>query len=82
MKSYTFSDMNRQSGEILDAALRGPVGLTKRGKERLVILPVSQFQAMVRRGTQAYTVENAPETVHSELMAGLEEILSEVGRDV
>ena len=36
MKSFSFSDVNRQSGEVLDAALAGPVTLEKRGKARLV----------------------------------------------
>ncbi|UWU17257.1 hypothetical protein N2599_31330 (plasmid) [Rhizobium sullae] len=41
MKQFTFSDMNRASEEILEAALVEPVTLTKRGKEKLVSLPLS-----------------------------------------
>ncbi|WP_246617930.1 hypothetical protein [Rhizobium populisoli] len=33
MELFSFSDMNRASGEILEAALIEPVTLTKRGKE-------------------------------------------------
>ncbi len=41
VKQFTFSDMNRASEEILEAALVEPVTLTKRGKEKLVSLPLS-----------------------------------------
>jgi prevent-host-death family protein len=78
MKSFTFSDMNRQSGEILEAALKGPVKLTKRGKEKLVILPASQFKSMAARQSQAFTVEGAPRSVHDELMKGLESLIGDI----
>lgn len=39
MKQYTFSDMNRSSGEILEAAMIEPVVLTKHGKEKLLFFP-------------------------------------------
>lgn len=42
MKQFTFSDVNRASGEILEAALVEPVTLTKRGKEKLVILSATE----------------------------------------
>lgn len=39
MKQFTFSDMNRAAGEILETALIEPVALTKRGKQKLAIRP-------------------------------------------
>lgn len=77
MKSFSFSDMNRLSGEILEAALTEPVTLTKYGKERLVIIPADRYRAII--GTTpvtAYTLESAPDAIHSELMKGLDAILS------
>lgn len=82
MKSFTFSDMNRQSGEILEAALKGPIKLTKRGKDKLVVLPASQFKAMAARSSQSFTVENAPQHVNDELMKGLDRILADDPEDV
>lgn len=78
MKQFTFSDMNRASGEILEAALIEPVALTKHGKEKLVILTADAYQRL--RGqphTVAYALEDAPEPIHSELMSGLNEILKD-----
>jgi prevent-host-death family protein len=77
MKQFTFSDMNRQSGEILETALIEPVALTKRGKPKLVILSAAQYRQLVGQShAVAYTLEDAPDDVHSELMRGLDAIIS------
>lgn len=77
MKQFTFSDMNRSSGEILEAALIEPVALTKRGKEKLVILSAAQYHQLVGKShAVAYTVEDAPDDVHNELVSGLDAIMS------
>lgn len=76
MKQYTFSEMNRVSGEILETALIEPVTLTKRGKEKLVILSAAQYHQLVGRPhAVAYTLEDAPDNVHNELMTGLDAII-------
>jgi len=76
MKQFTFSDMNRASGEILEAALVEPVTLTKRGKDKLVILTAEQYRKLIGRShTIAYSLMDAPEDVHQELMSGLEDII-------
>jgi prevent-host-death family protein len=76
MKSFSFSDLNRQSGEVLDAALAGPVTLEKRGKPRLVIMSVEAYERLARQ-PRAFTIEDAPDHIHAELMAGINEILGE-----
>ena len=78
MKRYTFSDMNRVSGEILEAALFEPVALTKHGREKLVIIPAAQYRKLVARPhAVAYTLQNAPDDVHGELISGLDAILAD-----
>ncbi|AZV22891.1 MAG: prevent-host-death protein [Mesorhizobium sp.] len=75
MKQFTFSDMNRASGEILETAMIEPVALTKRGKEKLIILSAAQYRQLVSSPyAVAYTLEDAPDEVHDELMSGLEAI--------
>ena len=76
MKSYTFSDLNRQSGEILDAALIEPVALTKRGKEKLVIVPAKLFRQLNQNHIRAFTLENAPDDVHNMLIQGLDDLIA------
>ena len=82
MKSFSFSDMNRLSGEILEAALSEPVALTKYGKERLVIIPADRYRALAGASRPtAYTLEGAPDDVHGELMDGLDAILADEPRN-
>ncbi|MCL7999994.1 type II toxin-antitoxin system Phd/YefM family antitoxin [Brucella sp. 21LCYQ03] len=77
MKSYSFSEMNRASGDILDAALAEPVALTKRGKEKLVIVSRDVWEKLLKRAQpKAYTLENAPDDSFNQLMGGLDEIIS------
>jgi len=77
MKQYTFSDMNRSSGEILETAMIEPVVLTKHGKEKLFVLSARDYHRM--RGepspTRAYSLRDAPDDVHEELMSGIDAIL-------
>lgn len=83
MKQYTFSDMNRSSGEILEAAMIEPVVLTKHGKEKLFVLSARDYHRM--RGepsaTKSYSLHDMPDDVHEELMSGLDAILEPVKDD-
>jgi len=84
MKQFTFSDMNRASGEILEAAMIEPIVLTKHGKEKLFVLSARDYHRM--RGepspTKSYSLHDAPEDVHEELMSGLDAILEPEKEDV
>ena len=76
MKQFTFSEMNRSSGEILESALIEPVILTKHGKEKLFLISAREFHRMRGEGaTAAYSLHEAPEAVQAELMAGIDAIL-------
>ncbi|BCB17182.1 type II toxin-antitoxin system prevent-host-death family antitoxin [Bosea sp. ANAM02] len=85
MKEFSFSDLNRRSGDVLDAALAEPVSLVKRGKAKIVMLPVEQYERLrdaVRPTEQrAFTLQNAPEEDIAMLMAGLQEIIDEDDRE-
>lgn len=73
MKSFAFSDLNRQSGEVLDAALAGPVTLTKRGKPKLVVMPVEEYERLAYPRT--YSLREVPDHVRADLLAGLEDLM-------
>lgn len=49
MKSFSLSELNRKPGEVADAAIVAPVSLTKRGKPRLVMMPVSHYESLRTR---------------------------------
>ena len=75
MKTFAFSDLNRHSGEIVDAALAEPVTLEKRGKPKLVMMSIEQFERL-QRYPRAYTIENSPPEVLGELLEGLDQIIA------
>lgn len=78
MKQFTFSDMNRLSGEILETALIEPVSLTKRGKEKLVIVTADAYRRLLGKPqADAYSLFGAPDHIHRELMDGLDAIINE-----
>lgn len=85
MKEFSFSDLNRRSGDVLDAALAGPVSLVKRGKAKIVMLPQDQYDRLrdAARPNEptAFTLDSAPEEHIEELMAGFQEIIDEAERE-
>lgn len=85
MKEFSFSDLNRRSGDVLDAALAEPVSLMKRGKAKIVMLPQDQYERLrdaARPSEQrAFTLDTAPEEDIAMLMTGLQEIIDEDDRE-
>ncbi len=47
---YSTSDLSRKSGDIIARALQGPVTITQRGKPRLIMLSVEEYNRL--RGKQ------------------------------
>jgi prevent-host-death family protein len=76
MKTCTFSDLNRQSGEIVDAAMTEPVILTKRGKPKLVLVSYDSWR-ILRHG-KAFTVTDAPDDVLDFVETALDEALEAI----
>lgn len=82
MKQFSFTDMNRASGEILETAMIEPVALTKRGKEKLVILTADAYWRLTgQTQAEAFNLYDAPQSVYAELMHGLDAILDESESD-
>jgi prevent-host-death family protein len=52
---YSTSDLSRKSGDIIARALQAPVTITQRGKPRLIVLSVEEYNRL--RGKK-----HAPET--------------------
>lgn len=73
MKTFAFSDLNRQSGEVLDAALAEPVTLTKHGKPKLVVMSIEDYERFTY--PRAYSIYDAPQAVLDELLAALDDII-------
>ncbi len=50
---YSTSDLSRKSGDIIAHAMQAPVTITQRGKPRLVLLSVDEYNRL--RGRQGRT---------------------------
>lgn len=61
--SYSTSDLSRKSGDIIAEALRRPVTITQRGKPRLVLLNIEDYEHLVRQldAGSAGTMETMPD---------------------
>ncbi|AQX21106.1 prevent-host-death family protein [Bartonella sp. CDC_skunk] len=78
MKKYSFTDVNRGAGDILDEAMSTPVALTKRGREKIVMLPVDLYNELIKShsGVQSFVYANAPKNILDDLDRGLDDILN------
>ena len=46
MRQFTFTDIHRSLGQVMDAAEIAPVMITKRGKPALVMMSVDRYESM------------------------------------
>lgn len=76
MKTYSFTDVSKTPGAVLEEALKAPVVLTKRGKEKLVVVPADYFRRLTGRPhAAAYSLHELPAEIGRQLDEGLETIL-------
>ena len=76
MPSFTLTELGNKSGEIVEAAFRGPVDITSRGKRKFVLLRADQFDRL-RSGAasqRAHHVDNLTAAERAHFLAGLDEI--------
>ncbi|WP_192248055.1 type II toxin-antitoxin system prevent-host-death family antitoxin [Mesorhizobium caraganae] len=64
-------DLGNKSGEVVEAAYRGPVEITKRGKRKFVLLTAEQSGRSAQR---AYRVEDLKGAERDEILAGLDAV--------
>jgi prevent-host-death family protein len=55
---YSTSDLSRKSGDIIARALQAPVTITQRGKPRLIILSVEEYNRLRARLRTEHTSAN------------------------
>ena len=48
MTTFTLTDLAHRSGEVAQAAHRGPVDITNRGKRAFVLVAADQYDALSR----------------------------------
>jgi prevent-host-death family protein len=82
MKEFTFSELNRNSGDILDRAMGEPVALAKHGRRKVVMVPAETWDRLAKLddGHQAFWLDEAPQEDIDNLMTGFQEIIDEAER--
>ncbi len=78
-RSYTTTDLSRKSGDIIADALRHPVVLTQRGKPRLVILNIDDYERLIK-GADARAVSTI-DTMSDALFADMERAVEQYADD-
>ena len=82
MASFTLTDLGNRSGEVVEAAFAGPVDITKRGKRKFVLLTAEQFDRLTGSTAQrAHRVQDLAGAERDEILAGLDAIAKDAGKD-
>lgn len=87
-KRFSFSQLSRSSGEVVDTALKGQVILQKNGKDRLALLPVeelNEMREMLERAQkqlmlmerEAFTLQTAPDEHIDSINSWVDEMLKD-----
>ena len=78
MKTFTAADLSRNTGDLLDAASRAPVAITRHRKPRFVVMSFDRFEALTRgEPRRAYTLDELPDEIGKNLDTALDRALDE-----
>ena len=75
---FPAADLARRTGDILDAAARAPVTITRHRKPRFVLMSVERYEALTGGGAtqQAHTLDDMPPELRAAMVAALERDLA------
>ena len=71
---FSLTDLSNRSGEVVEAAFRGPVDITRRGKRKFVLLTAEDYDRLVQAADtrQAFHADDAPQQVVDLMLTALE----------
>ena len=74
MAHFSLTDLSNRSGEVVEAAFRGPVEITRRGKRKFVLLTAEDYDRLVRAADtrHAFSADDAPDDVAATMLRALE----------
>jgi prevent-host-death family protein len=75
---FSLTDLKNRTGKVLEAALRGPVKLTRNGKRKFVLLTTEQYDRLVTAADTraAFHADEAPTSVAEMMIKALEADIS------
>jgi prevent-host-death family protein len=83
MRAFTTNDLNKQVGEVTDAAAKSPIVITRHRKPRFVMMSYEHYQR-IRGGTdprRAYGAGETPDPVVEIFGAEIERLAKGDGYD-
>ena len=71
MREFTTVDLNKQVGEVTDAALAAPVVITRHRKARFILMTTEHYESLTHRDDPrlSFTLEDMPNDVLDGLLA-------------
>lgn len=81
MAKFSLTDLSNRSGEVAEAAFKGPVEITKRGKRKFVLMTAEDFDRLAGATKQrAFLSDNLSDEDRTFFLSGLDAVAQE-GRD-
>jgi len=74
MGRFSLTDLSNRSGEVVEAAFRGPVEITRRGKRKFVLLTAEEYDRLVTAADtrRSFHADDVPDEVAAMMLAALE----------
>lgn len=71
--NFSLTDLSNRSGEVVEAAFRGPVDITRRGKRKFVLLLAEEYDRLVRAADtrRAFHADDVPDDVATMMLQAL-----------
>jgi antitoxin Phd len=71
--NFSLTDLSNRSGEVVEAAFRGPVDITRRGKRKFVLLTAEEYDRLVRAADtrRAFHADDVPDDVAAVMLQAL-----------
>lgn len=78
-KTFSTTDLNKHLGDVLDAASRIPVGITRHGKTRYVLASLEYFERLkgLAETRRAYRTKDIPKPLLDALLESNADLLAE-----
>jgi len=70
---FSLTDLTNRSGEVVEAAFRGPVEITRRGKRKFILLTAQDYDRLLNAADtrRAFHADDAPAGVAAMMLAAL-----------
>lgn len=83
MKTFTLSELGNKSGEVTEAAFRGPVNITSRGKRKFVILTAEDYDRLTTQQSvqRVVHVDDLTDAQARDYITGLSAVIEDTQDD-